>query len=117
MPENTPEERRSKWVIRRRAHTVWISIEFLSVQLAEAIERDIAVMRREIDLFLGTILLLLGLLNWSTSKYCDGNTADYLSCTRPDAYYYYSGFSIALIVLGVLLILIWTVKKRSYNSK
>lgn len=111
--EHSPEERTERKGIRAKAHTVWISIEFLSVQLVEAIERDIAIIRHEADLFVGTLFLLLGGLNWSTGKYCDGNTADYLSCTRPDAYYYYSAFAVALIVLGVFLILIWAVKKRT----
>lgn len=116
MAENTPETTASRKGIRKWAHTVWISFEFLSVQLADTIERDFAVVRREANLFLGSILLLLGLFNWSIAKFCDGNTADYLSCTRPDAYYYYGWFQIVLIITGATLVLIWLVKDRSRSK-
>jgi hypothetical protein len=91
---------------------VWISFEYLSVTFAEAIGGRLRAMWAELDLFLGALLLLLGLLNWSSGKYCDGNTADYLSCTNPATYYYYNALEIGLIVLGALLILVWFVKNR-----
>jgi len=113
MAEYTPDGITERKQRPGRAQTIWISIEFISVQIADAIGRDLSIMRRELHLFLGTTLFLLGLLNWSIGKYCDGNTADYLSCTRPEAYYYYGGVEIALMVLGALLVLVWLVKTRS----
>ena len=91
---------------------VWVSIEYISVQIADMLTENVRIMRAEIDLFLGSALVLLGGLNWSSAKYCDGNTSDYLSCTRPATYYYYGGFEIALVVFGTLLVLIWFVKNR-----
>ena len=117
MTENTSTEHTGRKGIRAKLHTVWISIEFLSVQFADAVERDFAIMRRESSLFLGLTLLLLGILNWSVGKYCDGNTGDYLSCTRPEAYYYYGAFQTGLIILGALLIAVWFMKNHSHGSK
>lgn len=94
------------------ATTTWVSIEYIAVRLVEAAYEDLKIVRTEVNLFLGVLLGLLGLFNWSTGKYCDGNSSDYLSCTRPTVYYYYGAFEITLIVLGTLLVLIWLVKKR-----
>ena len=96
----------------KTGRTVWASIEYLSYMAAKSVGETLSIMRKEAGLFTGTTVLLLGLLNWSSNKYCDGNTADYLSCTRPNTYYYYGGFEIALIIAGVLLILVWYVKNR-----
>lgn len=98
--------------LRTIVQTIWISIEYVSFQFFEALGDRIKTMRKEIDLFLGAIFLFIGVLNWSSGKYCDGNTADYLSCTRPATYYYYGSFEIVLVVLGVLLILVWYIKNR-----
>lgn len=68
---------------------------------------------REKELFLGTGLALLGLLNFNVGRYCDGNTAEYLSCTRPAVYYYFDALDIALIIVGVFLVLVWFVRVRS----
>ena len=92
--------------------TLWISIEFISVQIADTLMEYVSVMRRELELFLGSGLLLIGFFNWSSGKYCDGNTADYLACTNPVTYYYYDAFAIGLIVVGAFLTLIWLVKNR-----
>jgi hypothetical protein len=62
---------------------------------------------RDAELFIGVALTLVGLLSFHSDKFCDGNTADYLSCTRPSTYYYYSPLAITIVVLGVFLILIW----------
>lgn len=72
----------------------------------------VSLMWREAELFLGTGLLLTGLLNWSSGKYCDGNTADYLSCTNPTTYYYYGGLQIVLIIVGSFFLLFWYLKRN-----
>jgi hypothetical protein len=66
----------------------------------------------EKDLFLGTLLFLLGLLNFHSGKYCDGNTADYLSCTRPVTYYYYSWLEVVLVIFGVFMIMLWFLRRE-----
>lgn len=66
----------------------------------------------ETELFIGTALLAVGLLSFESDKYCDGNTADYLSCTRPSTYYYFDWLDVTLIVLGIFFILIWFLNKR-----
>lgn len=92
--------------------TAWISVEYLSYHFAKGVGDNLRVMQRDANLFLGAAFTILGLLNWSSGKYCDGNTADYLSCTRPTAYYYFSAPMIALVLLGAMLILVWFVKNR-----
>ena len=79
----------------------------------DSVEDHLIVMRREATLFAGTFFVIVGLLHFRSDKYCDGNTAEYLSCTRPTTYYYFGAFEIALVVLGVFLLLLWWVKKRS----
>ncbi len=66
----------------------------------------------EMELFLGAALTLIGLLSFKNDKFCDGNTADYLSCTRPSTFYYYDWLSIVLVVVGVTFVLIWLVRAR-----
>ncbi len=70
------------------------------------------IIAREKEIFLGAALTLIGALNFNSARYCDGNTADYLSCTRPATYYYFDAFDTTLIVLGVFFILIWCLKRR-----
>ena len=78
----------------------------------DALEYNWRIVRRESDIFLGTLLFLLGFLNFHSGRYCDGNTADYLSCTRPVTYYYYTWLEMILIILGVTCILLWFMKRE-----
>ncbi len=73
------------------------------------------VIAREKELFLGAALSLIGLFSFESDKFCDGNTAYYLSCTRPSTFYYFDALDITLIVIGVFFLLIWFLKhsKRS----
>ena len=113
MVEKTQEQHTAaKGKVGTFISTTWVSIEYVSVRIAEALAENFRIIRSETNLFLGVTLFLLGLLNWSIGKFCDGNSADYLSCTRPTTYYYYGSFEIILILLGVVLVLIWLVKKR-----
>lgn len=68
------------------------------------------------ELFIGVALTLIGLLSFHSDKFCDGNSADYLSCTRPSTFYFYSPLNITIIVLGVFLILIWFLNYRRRHS-
>jgi len=63
------------------------------------------------ELFLGTILFCTGLLGFESDKYCDGNSADYLSCTRPATYYYFDAIDIALITIGIIFVILWLLKR------
>lgn len=92
--------------------TIWLTIAYFFDVLADAIIERFALMQTEIDLFLGAALALFGTFSFQAGKYCDGNTADYLSCTRPATYYYYSPFSIVAVVIGVCLILVWFVRNK-----
>jgi SNF family Na+-dependent transporter len=86
----------------------------LSEYVFDAVEEYIEIMRREATLFAGTFFVIVGMLSFSSNKYCDGNTAEYLSCTRPTTYYYYGSFQIALVILGVFLVLLWVLKRREH---
>ena len=97
---------------KRIARIIWLSIVYFFDVLADAIIERAAIMRVEVDLFLGTSLAVLGILSFQTGKYCDGNTADYLSCTRPATYYYYSPVSIIAVVIGISLVLVWVVRRK-----
>lgn len=74
---------------------------------------SLATIARDMELFVGVALTLIGTLSFEADKFCDGNTADYLSCTRPSTYYFYSPIDIAVVVVGVFLILIWVRRSRS----
>ena len=67
---------------------------------------------REKELFIGVALTVVGLLSFKSDKFCDGNTADYLSCTRPSAYHFYAPLDITIIVIGVFFILIWFLNRK-----
>ena len=91
----------------------WIATFRVLNRVTDIVEADWAIIKREGDLFGGAFIFLLGLLNMQSGKYCDGNAADYLACTRPTTYYYYNGFEIFLIIVGIFLILLWFQKRRS----
>jgi hypothetical protein len=78
----------------------------------DAGEVNLMIIRRESDLFLGTLLTILGTLNFHSGRYCDGNTADYLSCTRPVTYYYFTWFETGLIIVGIFFIMLWFLKRQ-----
>lgn len=83
----------------------------------DSVADAISIVMREFTLFLGTALVLIGLLGFSSDKFCDGNTADYLSCTRPNAYYYYDWFHITLVVIGVFFVMIWFLRRRNEDPR
>ena len=109
MTDGTAVHESAFKVTARRA---WVATFRFLDALLDIAETDWAIMKREGDLFLGALIGLLGLLNVQSGKYCDGNTSDYLSCTRPTTYYYYNGLEVALIIIGVFLILLWWMKRQ-----
>jgi hypothetical protein len=97
---------------RRGRGSFWQSILAVFDSAIDALAYDFAIIRREADIFLGSLLFLVGVLDFHSGKYCDGNTADYLSCTRPVTYYYYTWIEIILIILGITFILLWFMKRE-----
>jgi hypothetical protein len=114
------EQQRTSGVAVKIARYVRIGIlvaEYMYDELIDAIIDSARVVQSEGRLFLGSVCTVIGLMNFRNGKYCDGNSVDYLSCTRPVAYYYYSGFEIVLVVLGVTLMLVWFLKRTPKMSE
>jgi hypothetical protein len=107
VEEIRPKKRRS------RMRIVWLFADYLFDAVLVSVQENAAIMRRESQLFLGSALLVLGLFGFESGKYCDGNTANYLSCTRPATYYYYDYLDFACIIIGISLLLLWYIKRRS----
>lgn len=72
---------------------------------------------KEKELFFGVALFCVGLLSFEHGKYCDGNAADYLSCTRPATYYYFDDMDITLVIAGIFFILLWVLKPVKTTKK
>ncbi len=107
-----PEELRPK-KRKSRFRILWLFADYLFDALLEALQHNVVIVRRELQLFLGSALVILGFFGFESGKYCDGNTADYLSCTRPSTYYFYDYVDLICLVFGVSLILLWVLKRRS----
>lgn len=96
----------------RYMRIAWLVIEYVFDRTVDMLAVNVALMRREGDLFFGTVLTIIGFFSFQSGKYCDGNATDYLSCTRPSTYYYYGGWEIFLILLGVFFLLFWVLKRQ-----
>ncbi len=97
---------------RARSRAV-ILIENFSEGLMRWMSVNVRIILHEIDLFIGTVLLTIGLFSFESDKYCDGNTSEYLACTRPSTFYYFSSLDILFITVGLFFILIWFLKDRA----
>ena len=102
--------------IRRTARLLWLLTLYGVDRLIDAVGEYVGIIRGAPELFAGTTLLLLGILNFESARYCDGNTADHLSCTRPATYYYFDWLDIALILLGVFFLMFWYLKEQEKRS-
>ncbi len=92
-----------------------VFIETVRDMLLRAVElayEKLEIMRREASLFFGLALFFVGVFGFRAGRFCDGNAADYLSCTRPAVYYYYGVFELGIIVIGASLIALWFLKPR-----
>jgi len=96
----------------RGSRSAWHLIERLFDVLVDALVDYARIIGREFALFAGVAFVLTGLLNFQNGKNCDGNTADYLSCTNPSTFYYYSWFETTLIIIGVFLLILWYFKLK-----
>ncbi len=105
-PEYEYESKR-KGLLARLRDRFFIFLDWL----IDLCEDNLRVIFKEKDVFFGAALAIIGVMHFRTGKYCDGNTADYLSCTRPVAYYYYGALEIFLVLIGVCFILLWILKR------
>lgn len=101
--------------VRRSARIVWLVIGYFFEAVTSIFVNNWKIVRKEADLFVGVTLSLIGVLSFESGRYCDGNTADYLSCTRPATYYYFDTLDVFFVVFGVLLMLVWFFKNRGKN--
>lgn len=99
--------------ILRYPRMAWLVALYALDRFVDWLLARLSVMRRESDLFLGITLASVALLGFRAGRYCDGNTADYLSCTRPAVFYYYPAATVALFVLGMFLLALWRLGRRS----
>ena len=84
----------------------------LSYFLREKIRKDITLMFQNGRLFVGFLFFLVGILSFSSDRYCDGNSSSYYACTRPSTYYYYPWWSVLLIIIGSFLIILWFLRRN-----
>ncbi len=116
--EEELKERKGVWArIVHAGKFVWLLLQYLFDRLLDALARDVVIIQREADLFLGSALGLVGLLGFESARYCDGNLNDYISCTRPATYYYFDTFDIVLIVLGIFFVLVWYFKHKEHTVR
>lgn len=96
-----------------RFRLAWLIADYFFDASIESVQENFAVVRKELQLFLGAALVIFGVFGFESGKYCDGNTADYLSCTRPSTYYFYDALDITCLIVGVTLLLLWYLKRRT----
>jgi hypothetical protein len=87
-------------------------VRALFLYLRDALHDDLIDVLRNGKLFLGMLLAGIGLLSFSSDRYCDGNTSSYYACTRPSTYYYYPWWAIALVIIGSFLIVLWFLRRK-----
>ena len=97
---------------RRIGRIAWLLIERVFDLVVDALIEYARIIWREIELFLGMALVSIALLNFENGKNCDGNTADYLSCTNPSTYYYYNWIEILAFVIGAFLLTLWYFRSK-----
>lgn len=74
---------------------------------------DIRLGVAHIRLVVGTVLMTIGLLSFASDRYCDGTASSHYACTNPSAYYYYPWWAVGLVSVGVLLVVLWWVRRTS----
>lgn len=117
MNDLAPEAHTAPHSRHKKPFVGFLLVGYLFELLVTSMQKNLGVISREADLFVGSLFLTVGLLGFNSSKFCDGNTADYLSCTRPSTFYYYSAFDMVLVVLGVSFVLFWFFKREGKKNK
>lgn len=82
------------------------SLSALGYLLWQAVREDMTRVWEEGRLFLGTALVVLGLLSFEARRFCDGISSG-VGCTRPSTYYEYPLWATVLVVVGSFLVLLW----------
>ncbi len=103
--------------IKTLAQFAWLLFQHLFDRSLDALARDLVIVQREADLFLGAALSLVGLLGFESARYCDGNLNDYISCTRPATYYYFDTLDIVFIIFGLFFMLVWYFKHKERTNR
>jgi hypothetical protein len=81
--------------------------------LCDAFVDDVHTLFAHLRLFLGVGATVVGLLSYTSDRYCDGNTSTYYACTRSSTYYYYPWWAIVLVVAGLYGVVLWFLRSRS----
>lgn len=102
--------------IRRTFRILWLLTLYGIDRLIGAAEEYLGIIRQEFEFFFGAAFLSLGLLGFDTARYCDGNTVDHLSCTRPAVYYYFGWLDITFVILGVFFLMFWYLKQKKQGD-
>jgi hypothetical protein len=111
-PHKVPVKKALTQTARRYTRIAILTGEYIFDEMVDALVDSVKVIQSEARLFVGVLFTIAGLMNFSNGKYCDGNAADYLSCTRPTVYYYYGAFETFLVIVGVTLVLVWYFKRQ-----
>jgi len=99
--------------LKRKMNLLLDLILYFCDLLIDAFIEHVKIIKRNFGLFLGMALFMIGLFGFESGKYCDGNSADYLSCTRPSTFYFYDPLHIAFLVAGAVLVAVWFLRRRS----
>lgn len=110
----------SKRGVQKRRGFVFIR---LALRVAKAmllfvrdkIYEDVELMLYHSRLFLGILLMGLGLFSFTSDRYCDGNTSSFYACTRPATYYYYPWWAIIFVLIGTVLLTLWFLRKKKQH--
>jgi hypothetical protein len=83
--------------------------------LKDKIYEDFELMLYHGRLFFGIILTGIGMLSFTSDRYCDGNTSSFYACTRPATYYYYPWWAILCTLLGTVFVTLWFLRKKKQH--
>jgi len=101
-------KRKKRGFMRMVIRTIFAFLLFVRMKIKD----DAIVIFKHNRLFLGLVLLIIGILSFESGKYCDGNSSNFYSCTRPSTYYYYPWWTIVFIVIGSFFIVLWFLRRK-----
>lgn len=99
---------RRRWFVR--------VVRVLLARFRNALVGDVRTIVRHVHLMGGITCAFIGLLSFSSDRYCDGNTSIGYACTRPSTYYFYPWWAILLVVFGAVGVSVWYVRMRVSSS-
>lgn len=73
---------------------------------------DFAYVVHHARLFVGVALVFVGLLSFSSDRYCANTSSSHFACAEPSVYYFYSGWMIASVIVGSFLVLLWWLRQK-----